>query len=91
MIKSKEKLINHPINYAHTDFESFVLFSDSLNEIDSQIVEADDVPEITENFREILKKKRQEKQENVGQSAESNGQQTGKARQTDFQHLQEEE
>lgn len=56
MITSKEKPINHPINYVHTDLESFVLFSDSLSEIDSKIVEADDILEITENFREILKK-----------------------------------
>ena len=90
-ITNKEKPINHPINYVHTDLESFVLFSDSLNEIDSQIVEADDIPEITENFREILKKERQEKQENVGQSAESNGKQADKARETYFQQLQEEE
>ena len=66
MIISKEKLINDPINYVHTDLESFVLFSDSLNEIDSQIVEADDILEITENFREILKKERQEKQQRIG-------------------------
>ena len=45
MITRKEKPVNHPINYVHTDLESFVLFSDSLNEIDSQIVEADDIPE----------------------------------------------
>jgi len=35
MITSKEKPVNHPINYVHRDLESFVLFSDSLNEIDS--------------------------------------------------------
>jgi len=35
MITSKEKPVNHLINYGHTDLESFVLFSDSLNEIDS--------------------------------------------------------
>ena len=52
MITSKEKPINHPINYVHTDLESFVLFSDSLNDIDSQILEADDIPKITENFGE---------------------------------------
>jgi len=73
MITSKEKPVNHPTNYVHTDLESFVLFSDSLNEIDSHIVEVDDIREITENFREILKKERQEKQQNIGQSAESNG------------------
>ena len=60
MITSKEKPINHPINYVHTDLESFVLYSDSFNDIDSQLVEADDIPEITENFRGILKKEEQE-------------------------------
>jgi len=89
MITSKEKPVNHPINYVHTDLESFVLFLDSLNDIDSQIVEPDDIPEITENFREILKKEGREKQQNVGQLAESNGQQAVKVQQIDFQHLQE--
>ena len=66
MITSKEKHINHPINYVYTNLESFVLFSDSLNDIDSQIVEANDIPEITENFREILKREEQEKQKMLG-------------------------
>jgi len=35
MITSKEKPINHPINYVHIDLESFVLYSDRLNDIDS--------------------------------------------------------
>jgi len=35
MITSKEKPINHPISYVHIDLESFVLYSDSLNDIDS--------------------------------------------------------
>lgn len=47
MITSKEKPINHPINYVHIDLDSFVLYSDSLNDIDSQLVEVDDIPEIT--------------------------------------------
>ena len=38
VITSKEKPINHPVNYVHTDLESFVLFADSLNDIDSQLV-----------------------------------------------------
>ena len=58
MITSKEKPINHPIHYVHTDLESFVLFSDSLNEIDSKIVEADDIPEIKKkNQRNIEERK----------------------------------
>jgi len=60
MITSKEKPISHPINYVHTDLESFVLYSDSLNDIDSKLVEANDIPEIIENFREILKKEGQQ-------------------------------
>ena len=75
----------------HTYLESFVLFSDSLNEIDSQIVEVDDIPEITKNFREILKKERQEKQQKIGKSVENNGQKRSNGQQKDFQHLQEEE
>ena len=55
MITSKEKLVNHPINVVHIDLESFVLYSDSgLNEVYIQIVELDDVPEISENFRVVL-------------------------------------
>jgi len=60
MITSKEKPINHPINYVHTNLESFFWYSDSLNDIDSQLVEADDIMEITKNFREILRKEGQE-------------------------------
>jgi len=46
MITIKEKPINHPINYVHIDLETFVLYSDSLNHIDSQLVEANDISEI---------------------------------------------
>jgi len=60
MITSKEKPINHPINYVHTDLESFALYSDSFNDIDSQLVEAENIPEITEKFRKVLKKEGQE-------------------------------
>ena len=56
VITSKERPINHPIIYVDTDLESFVLYSDSLNDIDSQLVVADDIPEIAENFREVLRK-----------------------------------
>ena len=44
MITNKEKTINHPISYVHTDLESFVLYSDSFNDIDSQLVVVDDIP-----------------------------------------------
>ena len=59
MITSKEKPVNHPINYVHTDLESFVLYSDCYNDVNSQIIEVEDIPEITENFREVLNKERQ--------------------------------
>ena len=78
MITSKEKPISHPVNYVHTDLESFVLFADSFNDIDSQLVQAEYIPKITENFREVLQKERQEKQDTLEQSAKDNGQQTGK-------------
>ena len=38
MITSKEKPINHLVNYVHTELESFVLFADNFNEINSQLV-----------------------------------------------------
>ena len=59
MITSKEKPVNHPINYVHTDLESFVLYSDSFNDVNIQLIEVEDIPEITENFIEVLKKERQ--------------------------------
>ena len=59
MITSKEKLVNHPINYVHRDLESFVLYSDSFIDVNSQLVEVEDVPKITENIRAILDQERQ--------------------------------
>lgn len=51
MITSKEKPLNHPINYVHTYLECFVLYSDNgFNDVNSQLVEVEDIPEITENF-----------------------------------------
>ena len=64
MITSKEKPANHLINYVQIDLESFVLYSDSFNDIHSQLVVVDDILEITENFREVLTKEEQE-QENI--------------------------
>ena len=59
MITSKEKPLNHPINYVHTDLESFVLYSDSgFNDVNSQLVEVEDIPEITKNFRAVLVQER---------------------------------
>jgi len=91
MITSKEKPINHPINYVHTDLESFVLYADSFNDIDSQLVLAEDILEITENFREVLHKERQEKQDTIMRSAEDNGQKTTKTELPPFQHLEDDE
>ena len=59
MITSKEKPVNHPINYVHTDLESFFLYSYSFNDVNSQLIEVEDIPEITENFRDVLKKQRE--------------------------------
>lgn len=59
MITSKEKPVNHSINYVHTHLESFVLYSNSFNDVNSQLVEVEDIPVITENFREVLKQERQ--------------------------------
>jgi len=60
MITRKEKPLNNPINYVHTYLESFVLYSDSgFNDVNSQLVEVEDVPEITENFRAVLDQERQ--------------------------------
>ena len=68
MITSKEKPVNHPINYVHTNLESFVLYSDSFNDVNSQLVEVEDIPEITKNFREVLKKERQRQESSAEQS-----------------------
>lgn len=60
MITSKEKPVNHPINDVHTDFESFVLYSDSgLNDVDIQLIEVDDVPKNFDNFRAILNQEKE--------------------------------
>lgn len=91
MITSKEKPINHRVNYVHTDLESFVLFANSFNEIDSQLVQAEDIPEITENFREVLQNKREENPATMEQTTEDKGQQTEKTEPKQFQHLEEDE
>jgi len=58
MITSNEKPLNHPINYVHTDLESFVLYSNSFNDVNSQVVEVEYIPKITENFRAVLDQER---------------------------------
>ena len=59
MITSKDKPVNHPINAVHTDLEYFVLYSDGgLNDENFQLVQADEIPEISKNFREVLKREK---------------------------------
>jgi len=91
MITSKEKPVNHLVNYVHTDLESFVLFAENFNEIDSQLVQAEDILYITENFREILRKESEERSAVIESTAENNGQQTENAETTPFQHLEDDE
>ena len=57
MITTKEKPVNHPVNYVQTDLESYVLFADNFNEVDSQLVQVEDIPDIAENYREVLRTK----------------------------------
>jgi len=91
MITSKEKPVNHPVNYVHIDLESFFLFTDNFNEIDSQLVQAEDIPDITENFREILRKESEERSAIIEPIAETNGQQTENTETTHLQHLEDDE
>jgi len=96
MITSKEKPLNHPINYVHTDLEYFVLYSDSgFNDVNSQLVEVKDIPEITKNFREVLDQERQRLESTAEQSIfcqqqKIDGQQLKVEEQARFQHLEEE-
>lgn len=69
MITSKEKPLNHPINYVHTDLESFVLYSDSFNDVNSQLVEVEDILETTEKFRSILDQERRKLDSTAEKSA----------------------
>lgn len=57
VITSKERLNDHPINVVRTYLESFILYNDSgLNDVDNQLVEIEDVPEIANCIRTILDK-----------------------------------
>ena len=94
MITNKEKTVNHPINYVHTDLESFVLYSDSFNDVNSQVVEVEEIPKIIENFEEVLKKERQRLdstgEKSAFQQQQNNDGQHGKVKeQIEFQHLEE--
>lgn len=59
MITSKERPNNHPIHVVHTYLESFILFNDNgLNYDDIHLVEVEDVPEIHNCIRAIIKKEK---------------------------------
>lgn len=100
MITSKDKPVNHPINAVHTDLEYFVLYSDGgLNNEDVQLVQMDEIPEISENFREVLEQEKdkaastsepptRQQKKDIGQPEISQGKWK---EETKFQHLQEEE
>ncbi len=75
MITSKEKPVNHPVNYVQTDLESFVLFADNFNEVDSQIVQIEDILGMAENFREVLATGSEERTTIIKSIAETNEQQ----------------
>ena len=56
----RSKPNNHPINDVHTNLESFILFNDSgLNDVDSQLVEVEDVLEISNCIRLVLEKEKE--------------------------------
>lgn len=100
MITSKDKPVNHPIIAVHTDLESFILYSDGgLNDEDVQLVQVEEIPKISENFREVLKKEKKkaastskppacQQKKDSEQPEISQGE---KKEETKFQHLQEEE
>ena len=95
MITSKDKPLNHPINYVHNDLESFVLYSDSFNDLNSQLVEVEDIPEITKNFKAVLDQERQRlditaEQSTFCQQHKIDGQQAKVEEQVEFQHLEDE-
>lgn len=60
IITSKEKPLNHPINFVHTYLKYFVLYSDNgFNDVNGQLVEVKDILEIKKKFRAILDQERQ--------------------------------
>ena len=55
MITRKYKPKNHPIHSVHTNLESFILYNDHrTNHLDSQIVEGEEIPELSNNFQAVL-------------------------------------
>lgn len=70
IITRKEKPSNHPISYVHTYLEPFFPYSDSgFIDVNSQLVEVEDVPEIIENFRAVLDQQRKKFASTPEQSA----------------------
>ena len=54
-IKIKEKPNNHPIHFVHTDLDSLILFNDdSPIDVDSQLVEDEEISEISCSVGEVL-------------------------------------
>ena len=45
------------------------MYSDSFNDVNSQLIEVEEILEITENFREVLRKERQRLDSTDEQSA----------------------
>lgn len=95
MITSKEKPLNHPINYVHTNLESFVLYYDSFNDVNSQVVEVEDILEITKNFRAVLDQEKRKLESTAEQSAfrrlqKVDGRQEKEEEKTEFQNLEDE-
>ena len=91
MITSKEKPVNHPVNYVQTDLESYVLFADSFNEVDSQLVQIEDIPGIAEDFREVLRMESEEKTVVIRSITETNGQQVMTSTTSQVQPLDDDE
>ena len=91
MITSKENPVNHPVNYVQTDLESFVLFAENFNEVDSELVQVEDIANISENFREVLRKESEERSAVMRPIAEINGHQVEHESKSDFQHLEDDE
>lgn len=64
MITSKEKPNNHPIHIVHTDLESLILFNDSsLIDVDSQLVEDEEISEISCSVGDVFSAEKSEQKE----------------------------
>lgn len=64
IITSKEKPNNHPIHSIHIDLESFILFNDdSLIDVDSQLVENDEILEISFSVIDVFNAENMEHKE----------------------------